>query len=129
MHYSYTLYLDDASHEIGDVLLVEGIKYSVFDRLELPGDPQLDSDGNPLLDSEGNELPAPLVFKKAARCYGHSFAKFPVDISTCEYPRKLVYQDSQWRLATDADSMRHAILPPVYEDVPAGELVRIFLHC
>ena len=128
MHYGFTLYLDDDSCEIGDVILREGIRYSVFKAVEL-SEPQLDSDGNPLVDSEGNELPPLLVSKKAARCYGHSFAKFPVDISTCEYPRNLVYQDSQWRLATDADSMRHAILPPVYEDVPAGELVRVFLHC
>lgn len=124
MHYNYTLYLDDASYEIGDVVVVEGIRYSVFDRLELPDDSveeQLDADGNP--------LPLPLVFKKAARCYGHVFAKFPVDLLANQYPRRLVYQNSQWRLATEADSMRHAILPPLYEDVPAGELVRIFLHC
>ena len=121
MHYNYVVYLDDASYEVGDVVVLNDIKYVVL-KQQLVHDDSVEWE-------LGSEDPPPTIMKKIAHCHGHCFVKFSTEISASEYPRKVIYEGNNlWRLSTDSDSTFDAILTPQFETLPQGNLGRIFLQ-
>lgn len=121
MHYNHVVYLDDASYELGDVLVLNDINYVVV-KQQLVGDDSVE------WDPESGD-PAPTVMKKLAHCYGHCFVKFSSEITASDYPRKVVYEGNNlWRLWTNADSRFDGIMTPQFENLAQGSLGRVFLQ-